>query len=662
MPRRSMVATAAALALIGVALPATPGYAEGSRDDTPALGVRTPDRTATGRTTTSRTNTIIVTFDRDQSHPSRAGRDVVAQAAETVAGAEVTKVQPITDDTVAVTLDTSLTADQQAEVGTRVEDVDGVAAAEPSVTFRPTSTDDTYYDYLWNLASGSSYGVDAEDAWPATTGSGVVVGVVDTGITAHPDLTGSRSSITGGNVVAGYDFISDSSTSGDGDGRDADPTDEGDYCTSDGTDSSWHGTHVAGIVAAIRNNSEGVVGVAPGAKVQPLRALGNCGGETADIIAALRWGAGLTVSGITATNPTPVDVLNLSLGGTGTCSTAMQNAINDVVAAGATVVVAAGNDGTSLSTSTPANCQNVIRVTATSHGGTRASYSNYGTSSYPATVAAPGGTGASQTDATAWIVSTWNSGTTTAGDPSYVGMAGTSMAAPHVSATIALLKSLDPALTPAQLTAILTDTATPLSSTCSTAKCGAGIVDAAAAVSAESAMLAGFTAKVTGTAKVGTALTATITPSSSATTTSYQWLRDGTAISGATSRTYTAVAKDAGTTLSVRAEVSIGSVSDTVTASAGTVAKGSFTRKTSPSTSGTFKVGRTVTAKKGTWSPTPTSYSYRWLRAGSAIKGATKSTYTLTRADKGRKISVTVTVSRGGYTTTSWTTKAKKVG
>ncbi|MFT4110541.1 S8 family serine peptidase [Propionicimonas sp.] len=657
MSRPTMVAAAAALALVGVALPATPGYAEGISDDAPRLGVRAPATTGA-----QRTNTIIVTFDHDQAHPSRAGRDVVAEAAEAVAGADITRVQPITGDTVAVTLDTPLTGDQQAELATGIEDIAGVAAAEPSVTFHPTSTDDTYYNDLWNLRSGITYGVDAEDAWSTTTGSGAVVGVVDTGITAHPDLTGSRSSITGGNVVAGYDFISDTSASGDGDGRDADPTDEGDYCTSDGTDSSWHGTHVAGVIAAIRNNAEGVVGVAPGARVQPLRALGNCGGETADIIAAMRWGAGLTVSGISATNPTPVDVLNLSLGGAGTCSRAMQNAINDVVAAGVAVVVAAGNDGTSLATSTPANCKNVIRVTATSYSGTRASYSDYGTSGYPATIAAPGGTGASQTDVRAWIVSTWNDGTTTAGDPTYAGMAGTSMAAPHVSATVALLKSLDNDLSPAQLTAILSDTATPLSSTCSSAKCGAGIVDAAAAVRAESAMLAGFTAKVSGTAKVGKVLSATLAPLSSAASVGYQWLRDGSAISGATASTYTATAKDVGTTVSVRATVSLGSISDTVTASAGAVAKGSFSRKKSPSTSGTFKAGKTVTAKKGTWSPTPTSYSYRWLRAGSAISGATKSSYRLTRADKGKKVSVKVTVARAGYTTTAYTTTARKVG
>jgi serine protease len=217
-------------------------------------------------------------------------------------------------------------------------------------------------------------GINAPAAWERADGTGEVVAVIDTGITAHADLDD--------NVVAGYDFISDTTSANDGDGRDGDPGDPGDRtadreCGSGwiGRNASWHGTHVAGIVAARTGNGIGVAGVAFGAKVQPLRVLGKCGGNVSDIADAIVWAAGGTVPGVPA-NPTPARTANLSLGGSGSCSTTFQGAIDAAVAAGTTVVVAAGNRSTDVAGQQPANCRNVIAVGAHDDTGARAGVSN----------------------------------------------------------------------------------------------------------------------------------------------------------------------------------------------------------------------------------------------------------------------------------------------
>ncbi|MEE7547807.1 S8 family serine peptidase, partial [Xanthomonas sp. Kuri4-1] len=169
-------------------------------------------------------------------------------------------------------------------------------------------------------------GINVRPAWDKATGNGVVVAVIDTGITSHPDLDA--------NILPGYDFISDTFVSRDGDGRDADPSDEGDWNPVQGecyttpspspiTDSSWHGTHVAGTIAAVTNNAVGVAGTAYNAKIVPVRVLGRCGGYTSDIADAIVWASGGSVSGVPA-NANPAEVINMSLGGSGTCSTTYQ--------------------------------------------------------------------------------------------------------------------------------------------------------------------------------------------------------------------------------------------------------------------------------------------------------------------------------------------------
>jgi serine protease len=230
---------------------------------------------------------------------------------------------------------------------------------------------------------------------------------------------------------------------------------------------------VAGTIAAVTNNSNGVAGVAFNARIVPARVLGKCGGYTSDIADAIVWASGGTVSGVPA-NANPADVLSISLGGGGSCGSTTQNAINSARSRGASVVVAAGNSNTNASGFSPANCSGVVTVAATGRNGGKASYSNFGAT---VEVAAPGGSGGSNS-----VLSTLNTGTQGPGSDSYALYNGTSMATPHVSGVVALMLQAEPSLTPDQVTQILQSTARPFPATCS--QCGSGIVDANAAVDA----------------------------------------------------------------------------------------------------------------------------------------------------------------------------------
>ncbi len=350
-----------------------------------------------------------------------------------------------------------------------------VAVAEPDLRLQATSAtspNDPAYTAGDQWPLNGTYGVNAPRAWAASRGSGLVVAVLDTGVTSHPELIGQ--------TVAGYDMVDDTAASHDGDGRDSNPADPGDWIGTPGQSgfepSSWHGTHVTGTIAALTDNALGVAGLAPLAKVQPVRVLGSGGGAESDVEAGIYWAAGLSVAGVPA-NATPAKVISMSLGGStdAGCSTTMQAAINAATAAGVTVVVAAGNDSINIVNDTPANCRNVIVVSATGPGGTRAPYSNFGA----VTLAAPGGD--MSLSAEGGVVSTWNDGETTPGTPAYAWGEGTSMATPHVSAVAALLLAREPGLTPAEVTARLTGSARPLSG-CSSTYCGAGLLDAGASL------------------------------------------------------------------------------------------------------------------------------------------------------------------------------------
>lgn len=344
-----------------------------------------------------------------------------------------------------------------------------VEFAEPDRLLQPMRVpNDALLAQQWSLTDATA-GIRAPAAWDRATGAGITIAVVDTGVRPHADLAA--------NLLPGYDFITDTGVAGDGNGRDADAADPGDavaagYCGAGAaaSNSSWHGTHVAGIAAAVAGNGSGVAGVAFGARILPLRVLGKCGGYTSDIADAITWGVGGTVSGLPA-NAHPARVVNLSLGGTGSCSQAMQNAINTARAKGAVVVVAAGNSNADASTASPANCSGVVVVAATGKSGGKASYSNTGAS---VTLAAPGG------DSGAGILSTLNAGTSAPGADSYASYMGTSMATPVVSGIAALMLSVNQALTPDQVAALLKSSARAFPAAC--ARCGAGLADANAAV------------------------------------------------------------------------------------------------------------------------------------------------------------------------------------
>ena len=323
---------------------------------------------------------------------------------------------------------------------------------------------------MWSLTGEN--GVSALEAWGTTRGKGVTVAVLDSGITAHPDLDA--------NVLPGYDFIAESAFSNDGNGRDSDPTDAGNWTVdnqcftgSKASPSDWHGTHVAGTIAAIANNNEGIAGVAPEAKIVPVRVLGACGGFDSDITDGIIWAAGGSVRGVPA-NQNPAQVINMSIGSEGTCTTPYRQAIAQANKRGSIVVVAAGNNSFDASKSSPGNCEDVINVGATDKNGKRSYFSNYGSR---VDVSAPGG------DRRYWgggILSTLNAGKTAPGKADYAEYQGTSMAAPHVAGIVALMKAVDPKLTYAQAKKALQSTSQGIE--CDQSACGSGIVNAARAV------------------------------------------------------------------------------------------------------------------------------------------------------------------------------------
>ncbi len=329
----------------------------------------------------------------------------------------------------------------------------------------------------WHYGTGNG-GARVTTAWDlGARGTGVVVAVVDTGATHHPDLEP--------NLLPGYDMISDMELSGRGtDDRAPGGWDLGDWTTanqcgsgSSARNSSWHGTHVAGTIAEVTNNATGGAGIAPDARIVPVRVLGHCGGYTSDVADGIIWAAGGNVPGVPV-NPNPAEVINMSLGGSETCPQITQDAINIATSLGATVVVAAGNDNGDASTHSPASCANVVTVGATGYAGQRASYSNYGTK---VDIAAPGGAGVEGTP-NGYIWSTLNAGTTVPAAFVYAGYTGTSMATPHVAGIVALMQSVAPKpLTPAQVEGLLVASARPFPVKADR-PIGAGIVDAAAAV------------------------------------------------------------------------------------------------------------------------------------------------------------------------------------
>jgi serine protease len=314
--------------------------------------------------------------------------------------------------------------------------------AEPNFYRHATLTpNDQYYPLQWHYPQ-----IQLEEALDIQQGdSNVIVAVIDSGVLLnHPDFQGQ--------LVSGYDFISDPSLALDGDGIDSDPDDPGDG--SLGGSSSFHGSHVAGVVAAATNNNTGVAGVAGGTRIMPLRVLGRNGsGTTADIIEAVEYAAGYANDSGTTPSQT-VDIINLSLG-SNSFSQTEQDLMTDVYNDGIIIIAAAGNSNTSTPFY-PAAYNNVISVSATTIENEKAGYSNFGST---IDIAAPGGdlstdlNGDGNSDGILSAIGDDSSGSTLF---TYGFYEGTSMAAPHVAGVAALMKSQNTNLTAAQFDALLT--------------------------------------------------------------------------------------------------------------------------------------------------------------------------------------------------------------
>ncbi|WP_458112894.1 S8 family serine peptidase [Arthrobacter sp. R1-13] len=538
-----------------------------------------------------------------------------------------------------------------------------VEYAEPDHRMhRAAAPNDPYYSGVWGpeqwgLGEENS-GMRMEGAWTVSKGAGAVVAVVDTGITSHSDLNG--------NVLPGYDMMSDPDYSRDSDGRDANPRDEGDWTAAnecqDGlpaSDSSWHGTQVAGIIAAVGNNAQGMIGVAPEAKILPVRALGPCGGYTSDIADGIIWAAGKTVEVEEGeeeipVNPNPARVINLSLGGVSPrCSVTFQNAVNVAYNSGAVVVAAAGNDKILAAETSPSNCENVVSVAALARTGQLAPYSNYGSA---VDVAAPGGDMTAMThNLPDGIVVTFNAGSEVPGSEDYAFSEGTSMAAPHASGLAALLMSrLGDLATPANVETRMETTSRKYAWACQPPKtCGSGVLDGTAALNFKNDReITGSTPIIQGTAVVGNSLyaqTGSWIPSD--VSFSYQWHRNGTPIQGAQGAGYDVQPADVGASLTATVKGSrfFGTSVSETSAPTPPVEPGALVVPNDPLINGQAIVGGLLTAYAGTWEPAPVSMSYQWYRAGAPIPAAVANTYRVSAEDKGKTLSVRATGTKDAY-------------
>jgi subtilisin family serine protease len=321
------------------------------------------------------------------------------------------------------------------------------------------ATNDPFYGKLWGLQQ-----IHAEQAWAQTTGAGAVVAVVDTGIDfTQPDLQGQ---ILPGATFTGCVTVA---PCGNGDFRGPDGANNGDE----------HGTHVAGTIAAVRGNGIGVVGVAPGAKVLPVKVLEAGSGSSEDIAAGIRWA---TDHG--------ADVINMSLGSmpggqaasiTGV-DTAMKDAIGYARSKGVLTVAAAGNSSTALCND-PAFDSEAVCVGATDRNGLHSWYSELPNKVDMKSVSAPGGAGLTSCDDDIWSTVPVGTGSAGCGQANYDAYAGTSMATPHVAGVAALLFAQGRTVDGVE-SAILTTAITPGVGQRGTYSpvYGHGVVDALAAV------------------------------------------------------------------------------------------------------------------------------------------------------------------------------------
>lgn len=597
------------------------------------LGVSTPSvstAAARGGAAAPPTGRLIVKLREGAGSTPVAGGSLghvsthVAALAER-AGVAVVRSRPVAGRTHVLTLLTVPAADTEAAILARLRSDPEVEWAERDARrYAHAVPNDTDYGQQWALQPPTSTliaAIDAQTGWLTTTGgAGVVIGQLDTGVRFdHPDLLRAQD---GGRLLPGYDFISADSgstpatylTANDGDGWDPDASDPGDWvavndpilsfdtsCLPSGTTSeasSWHGTHTAGILGALTNNGLGVAGVTWKGWVLPVRVLGKCGGYDSDIVAGMQWAAGMTVldadNNPVPTNPYPARVLNMSLGGTGSCPSVYSDVIATLVARGVLVVASAGNEGGPVDA--PANCPGVAGIAGLRTVGTKVGYSSLGPE---VALAAPAGNCGQQYVSGGpclyEIHTTTNLGATTPGTNGYSDQInnpalGTSFSAPLATGTVALMLAANGNLTPAQLVARLkqgsvafptssADAATqppvchtPASSTdiqdteciCTTAVCGAGMLNVVGALHAALAPIAVLTLPTSVSAGSPVSLSAAATTAACGhSVTSYLWTSGGATLG--TGSTVSVPAPTSGTTVVTLTVGDDASRTDTVT-------------------------------------------------------------------------------------------------
>ena len=441
------------------------------------------------------TDRLIVKFKPDSAKAQPSGA-VRAQTLAASAGTALRHVRSVDDRVEIMALPSMMNNDETQRIAAQIAANANVEYAEPDYKMYPALTPNDpgfspginfgtlaspKFITQWYLSDPTG-GINAPAAWDITLGRATTVAVIDTGVLNHPDLSGR--------ILQGYDFIGadpDGSfqTANDGDGRDNDARDPGNWisaqeaghgnfsgCTR-AVPSDWHGIHVAGIIAANTNNAQRIAGINWFANILPIRALGKCGGYTSDIIDGIRWASGIPLAPPVPPNANPAQIINLSLGIATTttppaCSHSLQDAINDVVARGVTVVVASGNSAIDSVNSMPANCAGVISVGATLKDGRVAScYSNVGPL---VTLSAPGGYVGDPTipsscdpsvpDFGQFGILSLNDGGVQGPqlDGLTASIGGTSFSTAIVSGVASLLLDVNPSLTPSQIKAILQST------------------------------------------------------------------------------------------------------------------------------------------------------------------------------------------------------------
>jgi serine protease len=508
---------------------------------------------------------------------------------------------------------------------------------------------------------------DAVSAWAITTGSsGTVIADVDSGVRFdHPDLLRAG---FGGRLLPGYDFVGPdyNRTTGaalgtflianDGDGWDPDPSDPGDWISSTDqqnslfpatdcpiSNSSWHGTRVVGVMGALTNNATGIAGMTWAPYILPVRALGKCGGYDSDIIAGMQWAAGMSVmdgsGNVVPDNPYPADIINLSLGGTGSCPGTYQNVVSTLTAMGVLIVASAGNESGAVAA--PGNCSGVLAVAGLRNVGTKVGYSSLGPE---VGIAAPAGNCVTTfaPPCLRSIDTTVNLGLTVPGGNGYTNMMdapynlGTSFSAPIVSGIAALMRAVNANLTPPQLIARIESSATAFPQpaglpqcpataadgsgecACVRGQCGAGMINALSAVNAALDPIAVITAGGNTTFNAAGSVAAC-----NLTIASYAWaVSGGVSIQGPGNAPQVTVAPTGGT----------GTLTLTVTDSAGHADTGtvSFSSAGTATVNAPSSAGTTATACMAPMTVTPAPPAVSEAFAPSSVAESAASTLTIT--------------------------------